>query len=47
VRLRLLTDLQNKLEVHISEWEAQQEKEQEAIQLRNEKRSEVVSTDCQ
>lgn len=39
----LLTDLQNKLEVHISEWEAQQEKEQEAIQLRNEKRSELLA----
>lgn len=39
----LLTDLQHKLEVHISEWEAQQEKEREAIQHRDEKRRELLS----
>ncbi|EKN3735349.1 H-NS histone family protein [Yersinia enterocolitica] len=39
----LLIDLQNKLDIHISEWAAQQEKEQEAIQLRNEKRSELLA----
>lgn len=39
----LLIDLQNKLEVHISEWEAQQEKEREAMQQRDEKRRELLS----
>lgn len=39
----LLIDLQKKLDIHISEWAAQQEKEQEAIQLRSELLALIVS----